>query len=140
MLEHELNDYWKTVVDTIQDGIMIVDNQGVVVSVNKGMERLTGFTSEEMVGQPCSMLNCDICDIAISKGGRHWCALFSTGKFTQRRCKISRKNGSATPILKNASLFHDGKGEIMGAVETFTDISQLVAQDNRIREYLDELK
>ena len=27
MFERELNEYWKTVVDTIQDGIMIVDKE-----------------------------------------------------------------------------------------------------------------
>jgi hypothetical protein len=35
MLEQELNQYWKTVVDTIQDGIMIVDSGGTIVSANK---------------------------------------------------------------------------------------------------------
>jgi hypothetical protein len=27
MFEQELNKYWKTVVDTIQDGVMIVDTK-----------------------------------------------------------------------------------------------------------------
>ena len=57
MLKQDWNSYWKTVVDTIHDGVMIVDNQGRVVSINKGMERITGFRAKEMVGQSCTMLN-----------------------------------------------------------------------------------
>jgi two-component system response regulator HydG len=33
VFEKEMNNYWKTVVDTIQDGVMIVDKGGTIVSV-----------------------------------------------------------------------------------------------------------
>ena len=38
MAEEELDRYWKTVVNTIQDGIMIVDTHGRIISVNKAFE------------------------------------------------------------------------------------------------------
>ena len=34
MIQHDLNQYWKTVVDTIQDGVMIVSPEDTIVSVN----------------------------------------------------------------------------------------------------------
>ena len=40
MFEQELNIYWKKVVDTIKDGIMIVDKGGTIVSVNKALEKI----------------------------------------------------------------------------------------------------
>jgi two-component system, NtrC family, response regulator HydG len=52
MLEKELNNYWKTVVDIIQDGVMIVDTKGTIVSANKGFERITGYTEEELIEDP----------------------------------------------------------------------------------------
>ncbi len=39
MIEQELNRYWKTVVNTIQDGVMIVGTDGIIISVNKALER-----------------------------------------------------------------------------------------------------
>ena len=51
MFEEELNEYWKTVVDTIQDGIMIVDAGGTIISVNKALEKISGFTTNEMIGK-----------------------------------------------------------------------------------------
>ncbi|SHI60036.1 PAS domain S-box-containing protein [Desulfatibacillum alkenivorans DSM 16219] len=140
MLKQDWNSYWKTVVDTIHDGVMIVDNQGVVVSINKGMERISGFKAGEMVGKSCTMLNCDICEIAQKDGGGHWCALFATGRINERRCNIVRRDGKTFPVLKNASLLKDSDGETIGAVETITDISELIEKDNRIQEYQRELR
>ena len=63
MFEQELNLYWKTVVDTIQDGVMIVDIKGTIVSVNKGLEKITGYARAELIGQPCTILDCNMCEI-----------------------------------------------------------------------------
>ncbi len=69
MYERDLNVYWKTVVDTIQDGIMIVDKGGTIVSVNKALEKITGYSRDEMLGKPCTVLNCDICEAVLGKEG-----------------------------------------------------------------------
>jgi len=39
MFEQELNNYWKTVIATIQDGVMVVDIMGTIVSANRGLEK-----------------------------------------------------------------------------------------------------
>ena len=85
MFEQELNDYWKTVVDTIQDGVMIVDIKGTIVSVNKGLEKITGYTKAELIGEPCSTIDCNICRIVRGNKGRHWCNLFRDGVVDMRR-------------------------------------------------------
>jgi len=60
MFEQELNAYWKAVIDTIKDGIMIVDKYGTIISVNKGVEKISGYTRDELIGSRCSMLNWQI--------------------------------------------------------------------------------
>ena len=69
MLEQELNIYWKTVVNTIQDGVMIVDTDGTIVSANNALEKITGYSNEELIGKPCTILNCTICEIARERKG-----------------------------------------------------------------------
>jgi PAS domain S-box-containing protein len=49
MGEQDLNLYWKTVVDTIQDGVMIVDTEGTIVSVNRGFEEITGYGADDIL-------------------------------------------------------------------------------------------
>ena len=94
MLEQELNIYWKTVVNTIQDGIMIVDKSGTIVSVNNALGKMTQYKKDEMIGKPCSIINCDICELARHETRGHWCRLFSQGELNMRRCTIMSKDGS----------------------------------------------
>lgn len=135
-----MNNYWKTVVDTIQDGVMIVDKDGTIVSVNRGMVRMTGYEKAEIVGKPCSFLNCDTCEIARERKGDHWCVLFRTGAMNMRRCTFSRKDGRPVHVLKNASLLRDRDGVVLGAVETMTDVSELVEKDTQIEAFRRELR
>ena len=140
MFEQELNSYWKIVVDTIQDGIMIVDEGGTIVSVNKALEKITGYSRDEMLGKPCTILNCDVCEIVLEKEGNFWCKLFKTGNLDLRECTFRKKDGNDIHVLKNASLLHDAKGRVMGAVETVTDISEIVEKDNQIAQLQEALR
>ena len=140
MFEQELNEYWKTVVDTIQDGIMIVDKAGTIVSVNKAFKKITGYTQNQIIGKPCICLNCHTCEAARKKRGDHWCVLFRTGAVRKNRCAIQRADGSYINVLKNASLLHDNSGKVIGAVETLTDISELLKKDTQIEAFRRELR
>jgi two-component system, NtrC family, response regulator HydG len=140
MFEQELNLYWKTVVDTIQDGVMIVDTGGTIISVNRAFEVIIGYTRDEIVGRSCTTLNCNTCELAREKDTCNWCRLFRTGNMKQKRCVIMRKDGNYVHVLKNASVLHDAKGNVMGAVETMTDITQLVEKDTQIEAFRRELR
>ncbi len=89
-------------------------------------EIITGYSRKDLLGKPCSALNCDVCEIARDRQGEHWCALFRTGSLKMRRCKVLRKDGESIHVLKNASLLRDSEGEVIGAVETLTDSSPTI--------------
>ncbi len=140
MFEQELDHYWKTVVDTIQDGLMVVNRQGVVVSVNKALVEMTGYERTEMVGKPCSVLRCDICEIARDRQGEDWCVLFRTGCFNMRKGSLITKDGRRIHILKNASILSDADGHMIGAVETITDITEVIEKETQIQAFRRELR
>jgi len=140
MLEQELNAYWKTVVDTIQDGLMVVDKDGTIISVNKALETITRYSRNELIGKQCFVLKCDICEIALEKTGEDWCVLFRTGSFNMRKCTIIRKDGTSVYVIKNASLLRDTNGNVIGAVETVTDITEIVEKDTQIEAFRRELR
>ncbi len=139
MLEQELNEYWKTVVDTIQEGVMIVAPGGIIVSANRAFLQLTGYAMDELIGQPCSRLNCTACHLERKKEINHWCRLFRDGSLKKQRCVLTRRDGSRVHIFKNASVIRDSKGEVIGAVETMTDITELLEKETRIEAFKREL-
>ncbi len=131
--------YWKIVVDTIQDGVMIVNERGVVEFVNRAFEEITGYAEQEIIGQSCHMCNCSNCEIVRNKGSRHWCAMFEQGYLRKQRCLLVRKDGQTLNVVKNASVLKDAEGNIVGAVETLTDVSDLTQKEIQIELYRSEL-
>lgn len=132
--------YWQSVVNTMAEGLFIVDTSGKVVFINPAAERITGYTSDEVVGQPCSILESETCLACQEDGGRHTCRLFEQGRVENRRCVIKTKGGRAVHLLKNASVLHDEHGRVVGGVETITDVSELVQKDRQISGLRRELK
>ena len=140
MVEEELDRYWKTVVNTIQDGIMIVDTRGRIISVNKAFEIITGYLKDDIIGKTCEVLNCNLFEVAKQNKGNHWCVLFDTGTMDRRKCTLVKKDGTIIHALKNASILHDAKGKVIGAVETIADITEIIKKDDQIAAFRQELR
>ncbi|MGD8992743.1 MAG: sigma 54-interacting transcriptional regulator [Desulfobacterales bacterium] len=128
----ELAKYWKTIVDTLQDGLMVMDPEGNILAMNPAAERLTGYSADELVGQNCRILNCTGCELYGRGAGENWCRLFVAGNVKAKKCLISKKDRRALHVVKNATVLRDSDGQMIGAVETFTDISQMVRQEQEI--------
>ena len=128
----EIAKYWKTIVDTLQDGLMVLDPVGNILAVNPAAERLTGYSADELIGNNCRTLNCTGCDIYGRGEGKQWCSLFVSGEVRAKKCLISDKDRRAVHVLKNASVLKDSEGRLLGAVETFTDLSEIVRQRQEI--------
>lgn len=124
--------YWKTIVDTLQDGLLVVDPHGQIVAANPAAERLTGYTVDELIGRSCRVLNCTGCKIKGQGPGSQWCGLFDRGTMIEKKCLITNKDRHSVHIIKSASVLRDENGEIIGAVETLTDITEKVRQAEEI--------
>jgi two-component system, NtrC family, response regulator HydG len=140
MAEPGLDRYWKTVVNTIRDGLMIVDARGVIVSINDALERITGYSRCDLIGNDCTVIDCDVCQQIRHADADHWCSLFTDKQVAAHQCVIVRKDGRSVHALKNACILHDENGEMIGAVETVTDITELIEKDNQIAAYERQLR
>jgi transcriptional regulator with PAS, ATPase and Fis domain len=128
----DLSRYWKTIVDTLQDGVMVVDPKGRIVAVNPAAEQLTGYTAAELVGQLCRVLDCTGCKIIGKGAGAKWCGLYAAGGVKAKRCTIANKANRTVTILKSAAILRDENGRLIGAVETLKDMSEFVRQQEEI--------
>lgn len=139
MTSPETNRYWKEVVDTIQDGVMLVDPEGLILFVNRGFEEITGYTKEEILGKPCTILSCSSCETARKDKRCYCCSMFDKGQLRKQKCELVRKDGRVISIVKNASVLRDVGGQVTGAVETMTDITDLIEKETQIENYRLEL-
>jgi two-component system, NtrC family, response regulator HydG len=128
--------YLPQILETMHGGLIIIDPAGHIVMVNKALEQMTGYSREEIIGKPCKTFRCDACEIIRKSSRSHWCKLFEDpeGKCERIRCDIVRKDGVIVPVLKNAALFKNSQGEILGAVETLIDLSEVERRDRKIEE------
>lgn len=140
MLAEEYSDYWKTVIDSIADGLMIVDPKGVIVAVNKAMEGITGYSKYELLGQPCTILDCDVCPSVRAAGKDNYCALFKEGQVKRHKSSLRKKDGKLMYVYKNAVVLRDSVGKVIGGVGTFTDLSEVVAKEQMISRLRREIR
>jgi PAS domain S-box-containing protein len=139
MFEEEYSQYWKTIVDTMADGLMVVDSEGVIVSINKAMEEISGYSKGELIGKSCELLECDTCFKTRADGHDKYCALFKDGQVTRRKCTLRKKDGSRIHLFKNATVLRDSLERVIGGVETWTDLSEVVAKEKVISRLRKEL-
>ncbi|WP_320172517.1 sigma 54-interacting transcriptional regulator [Maridesulfovibrio sp.] len=140
MTEQEINLYLREVINTMNDGLLIIRPDGTVLLVNDALLRMTGFSKEDIIDKPCSVLGCDACRRVREQTDKHWCGLFEKRRESLKNCHIIRKDGSYLHVIKNASLLRDDSGQILGAVETLTDISELDRKELKIRELSQKIR
>ena len=133
MLEKIYGKYWQTVIDTMLEGLMLVDPDGKIVFVNPAFEQLSGYTKEEVEGQTCEILGCDTCFGTRAEGKDKYCALFKEGKVRRRKCIFQKKDGGQVHVLKNAALIRDKNGKVVGGVENLTDLSPIIEKEEVIQ-------
>jgi len=108
------------ILDSIADGVFTVDQQGRITSFNKAAERITGFSKEEAVGQYChEIFRSNLCFEA--------CALKHTAETTETivnlEVNILNRDNKEMPISISTAVVRDESGNVVGAVETFRDLS-----------------
>jgi PAS domain S-box-containing protein len=52
----ESEERYRTVAETAAEGIITIDQQGTIVFVNRATEQIFGYSAEEMLGRPLTML------------------------------------------------------------------------------------
>ena len=127
-------DYYKEIFETIDDALMLVGPDGTILLVNAAMEHLSGYARAELVGNSCTLLNCDACELIVTEKKEKWCMLFETGRVKGKQCLMTKKDGSYASVLQDASLLKDGSGKLVGALGTFRDASEIDQKDRRILE------
>ena len=118
------------ILDSINEGVFTVDLDWHITSFNRAAEWITGVSRKDAMGRPCAdVFRTDICEKA--------CALrrtLSSGKsIVNATAHIVNNLGQRLPVRLSTALLKNDKGKIIGAVETFQDLSQVEELQKELR-------
>ncbi len=131
--------FWKNVIETMREGLMVVDPDGHIIFANTTLADMMGYSSEELRGRSCELFQCDRCFSAREDGINKYCALFHEEEVLNVVCFFRRKDGTRVHLLKNASIIRDRRGRVIGGVETLIDLSRMQDKEmliSRLRKQL----
>jgi PAS domain S-box-containing protein len=120
--------------------MMIVDKDGHIIFFNRAAEEITGYHRDDVMGKECTVLDSDTCTVHTEEGRKKNCSLFSEGRIQNKKCRIRSNDGRAVYLLKNATVLKNERGEMIGAVESITDITSLYMKELELEELKQELR
>jgi PAS domain S-box-containing protein len=108
------------ILESISDGVFTVDHEWRITSFNRAAEVITGIPRKEAVGKFCwEIFRSNMCerDCALRRTMKHGKSFIDSSTY------IITKEGRHIPVVVSTSLLKDTKGEVLGGVETFRDMS-----------------
>jgi PAS domain S-box-containing protein len=115
-------DEYKTILDSIADGVFTVDGQWRIVTWNRAAEQITGFSTDQAVGQYCyNVFQTNVCqsDCVLRR-------TMQTGRdLINIPINILSHDGQEKPISVSTAVLRNTKGEVVGGVETFRDLAAI---------------
>lgn len=114
-----LAECYETIIQTMAEGVFVVNPDGYVVFANQAISELTGQPTDTIIGRRCHDF------LACPCKGKNSCVLRTGQDLLHQECHLKHKNGTMIPVLRNAKVKKDDQGQIKGAVETVIDISEL---------------
>ena len=130
------NDFSKTILENLFDGVYFVDCDRKILYWNKGAENITGYTSSEVIGKRCSDNINHVDDYGIQLC-MTTCPLAKTVADSMPRemnLYIRHKKGHRVPVLIRTIALRHSLGRVIGAVEIFSDSSPKLAITQKIKE------
>lgn len=128
---------YERVVENLHDGLYLVDRDRVITYWNKAAEKISGFTTQEVIGKSCS----DNLLTHIDSEGNNLCSsvcpvaeTIADGKPREAELYMHHKDGHRIPVSVRVSKLTDKNDNIIGGIELFTDISNQAANELRVKE------
>ena len=113
-----------------QEGMVITDADTVILKVNHSFTRITGFTSDDVVGHKMTILKSGIHDAAFYTD--MWATVFKTG-FWQGEIWNRRKNGDVYPEWLTITAVKNTHNQVSHYVGTISDITSRKAIEAEIQ-------
>jgi PAS domain S-box-containing protein len=115
-----INQYSKFILDSLAEGVFVVDKEFKLIFVNKAAEKILGKERDDFIGAVCrSFCNSDQCQISCPIAE----VLVTGKKVYDLEATYVNSKGESLPVKVNASVLEDDENNPIGGIVSFRDDS-----------------
>lgn len=122
------------ILDSASSALFITNNEGVILKANKSFFNLFGLKETDVIGKRCSKI------FSLQFHDCFFKRIMSGESINDFETEIIICNGKKLYVLINARPFKDIKGEIVGVIADFKDISKIKEAEKVLQQSYDKLK
>ncbi len=123
-------EYYATVIDSVGDGVVVIDSQGIITLCNPAAEEITGFSRRQSIGALFSRLYAQEA-ILVEMVAR----TTATGiTISDNENVVIRSTGKVKPVSATCYPLVTGNGETIGAILTLKDITYIRELEAAVRQ------
>ena len=117
-------DWTTAILESLSEGVVTMDRNRIITSMNRAAEEITGTPRDEGVGRPCfEVLRSSLCEEGCPVAE----TLEKDRPVLDRRAFLVDSLGNRIAVRLSANVLRDADGRVLGAVETIRDVSELEA-------------
>jgi PAS domain S-box-containing protein len=118
----EAKEFLEYVIESSRDGILITDEQGIIISINGSIEAMSGYSKEELVGEHASIFSPDDEEM-VEMILENTAEMYEKG-FAFYESELKKKDGTMINVECSNSLIRDDVGIDIGAVSIVRDTTE----------------
>jgi PAS domain S-box-containing protein len=125
----DLKSYTDSILSSLTTGVVTIDLDGKVVTLNPAAELLTGFFAGEVVGRYCTEIFAsmgELADVLME-------TLTSRSPIAAVSLTLMRRNGVALPVELSTAPLKGSDGKDIGVVGVFRDLTAVRALEHRLQ-------
>lgn len=124
-----MSSYLNNILESISSGVIVVDLAGKITLFNRPAEKITGYKAEAVIGKHYA-------EVMRSTEDKPSClsALSSSTICASEEKLIYTAAGDPLPTGFSTSLLRDSEGNIIGAVEVFSDVSKIKRLEEEVEQ------
>lgn len=112
---------YRSILENMELGVIEVNNDGRIVNINKSFSEITGYTSQELIGQdPLQVLAADV--EQVNRVIRNTLKR-KAGKTSVYEANIRKKNGEIINLMISGGPIYDDNNELVGTIGIHLDIT-----------------
>jgi len=122
------NAYNQSLMDSLLDILMTTNPSGVITEVNRATEHISGYSKDQLIGQPFSKFftDPDHAQAGIEK-------VLAEGGVSNYDLSVATKDGREIPVSYNATVLRDPDGRITGVLGSARDMTELKEAEKELR-------